>query len=104
MTTIPRLQQWYLNQCNDHWEHSYGIHIDNLDNPGWIVKIDLADTPLAKPFADVEHGVDGDRHPSDHDWLSCSIKNGQFVGAGGPLKLDEILQVFLTWAEPASYV
>lgn len=105
MTTLSRLQQWYLNQCNGDWEHSYGIQIDNLDNPGWTVKIDLVDTPLANhPFADVEYGVDEDGHPSGNEWMTCSVKNAQFVAAGGPLKLDEILEVFLAWAEPVCNV
>jgi hypothetical protein len=38
------LQAWFLSQCNDTWEHSYGIKIDTLDNPGWEVVIDLAGT------------------------------------------------------------
>ncbi|MET8161729.1 Imm53 family immunity protein [Sphaerisporangium sp. NPDC005289] len=41
------LQSWYASCCNDDWEHSYGVTIDTLDNPGWHLKIDLVDTPLA---------------------------------------------------------
>ena len=28
------LQRWYLERCDDGWEHSYGVRIDTLDNPG----------------------------------------------------------------------
>jgi hypothetical protein len=40
------LQSWYVAQCNGDWEHSYGIAIDTLDNPGWSVTIDVARTAL----------------------------------------------------------
>jgi hypothetical protein len=42
------LQQWYLAECNGDWEHSYGVHIETLDNPGWMLKVDLRDTSLAE--------------------------------------------------------
>jgi hypothetical protein len=29
------LMQWYLAQCNQDWEHEFGITIATLDNPGW---------------------------------------------------------------------
>ncbi len=44
---LAELQRWYLAQCNDDWEHSYGVTIETLDNPGWSVHIDLADTALS---------------------------------------------------------
>jgi hypothetical protein len=38
------LQRWYVAQCNGEWEHSYGIEIGTLDNPGWSLRVDLKDT------------------------------------------------------------
>ncbi|HKR96750.1 MAG TPA: Imm53 family immunity protein [Candidatus Angelobacter sp.] len=38
------IEKWYARQCNGEWEHSYGIKIDTLDNPGWTVQIDLSET------------------------------------------------------------
>lgn len=26
------LQMWYVAQCDDEWEHAYGIKIETLDN------------------------------------------------------------------------
>ena len=46
MDSIQWLQSWYQEQCDNDWEHQYGIKIDSLDNPGWVVTIDLAGTPL----------------------------------------------------------
>jgi hypothetical protein len=37
-----------LSMCDGEWEHYYGVKIDTLDNPGWIVQIDIMDTGLEK--------------------------------------------------------
>ena len=51
---IDWLQNWYCSNCDGGWEHSYGIKIQTLDNPGWHVEIDLMETRVAdKPFAEV---------------------------------------------------
>jgi len=42
--SVSTLEQGYTSQCNGEWEHSYGIHIETLDNPGWRIKIDLRGT------------------------------------------------------------
>lgn len=41
---IKWLQDWYFENCNGDWEHTYGITIETLDNPGWQLKICLEDT------------------------------------------------------------
>ena len=38
------LSDWYESNCNDDWEHGYGVKIETLDNPGWLVQIDLFGT------------------------------------------------------------
>ena len=40
------LASWYLAECNDDWEHSYGVKIATLHNPGWTVVLDLKETNL----------------------------------------------------------
>lgn len=40
------LQAWYADQCNEDWEHEWGVKIETLDNPGWSVSIDLEETDL----------------------------------------------------------
>ena len=88
------LQAWYVAQCDGEWEHSYGIDIETLDNPGWRIRIDLKDTSLEnKAF---EQRLD--LEPQD-DWLSCQVENKKFVGAGGPHQLTKLLEVFLQWAQ-----
>jgi len=91
---IAWLQQFYLLHCDGDWEHSYGFSIENIDNPGWLVKFDLADTKLSvAAFSAV------DEQRSEFDWVMCSKEADRFVGSGGALNLSEILSIFRQWAE-----
>jgi Immunity protein 53 len=48
------LQDWYAEYCDGDWEHRYSIRIENLDNPGWLLHIDLEGTTWkGVPFAEV---------------------------------------------------
>lgn len=94
MDILNWLQDWYKLNCTDEWEHFYGIKIDTLDNPGWIVKIDLADTELEnKVFSEIK--IDN----GDDDWFFCKVENSIFEGVGDPTKLTVILERFREWAE-----
>jgi immunity protein 53 of polymorphic toxin system len=96
---IAQIQNWYLGQCNGDWEHEYGLQIGTLDNPGWSVQIDLADTELeTKPFSPVEKGIGAESFEDDQDWYSCKVENKKFVCACGPLHLRTALRVFLDWS------
>ena len=100
MNLIKRLQKWYLSECNGDWEHRYGVQIGTLDNPGWMVDIDLHGTAMENvPFSPVKHGAVADNIEDDKNWMSCEVENRVFQGRGGPEKLEEILKVFLDWAE-----
>lgn len=86
---LERLQEWYQVECNGDWEHSYGVTIATLDNPGWIVKVDLRETEwenLSLPRRETLR--------SENDWLQVEISDYQFVGCGGPKNLSEILKEF----------
>jgi hypothetical protein len=101
------LQQWYLAQCDGEWEHSIGVTIDTIDNPGWSVKICVERTELASaPFEPVKTTV------SETSWLLCRVterKEGaltrsspnyrRFEGFGGALNLSDIIGIFRTWVE-----
>lgn len=97
------LSEWYLSQCDDGWEHSYGVKIDTLDNPGWSLKIDLTNTLLAdKAFDQVTHG-----EPSDDveewrqagSWWVVSVQGRVFEASCGPLDLSQAIGVFRQWAQ-----
>ena len=92
MDVFKWLQEWYLQNCNGDWEHSYGVKIGTLDNPGWYVDIDLTDTDLAgekfKPIA---------LERSENDWIHCHVEHNIFKGYGGTLNLEEIIEIFRNW-------
>lgn len=100
MTTLERLQAWYAEQCDELWEHSYGITINSCDNPGWWVHIDLKGTSLENaPFARIAENVDDAGFQQGPRWLDCKITDGVWDGAGDETTLERILGVFLSWAE-----
>lgn len=94
MDPLTEIQNWYHSQCNGVWEHSSGIRIDNIDNPGWRVRIDLGGTRLEKlAFSEVKCGFGEETD----DWFICQRVDNVFEGYGEPCKLAEILETFLRW-------
>jgi hypothetical protein len=80
---------WYTNQCNGDWEHSYGIKLDTLDNPGWLLTIDLADTEFEHLKCEkiiVE--------ASDNDWIHFEITDNQFIGTCSAQHLNGLITKF----------
>ena len=99
MSTVADLQEWYLAQCDEDWEHTYGISIGTLDNPGWSLTVDLTGTYLQSVnFAEHSYGVGADGHATGNEWLVCKVEDGKFLGFCGPRKLEEMINVFLSWA------
>jgi len=100
MSTIEDLQKWYLSQCNEDWEHTYGVTIGTLDNPGWSLTVDLSGTNLeGVAFSEHSYGAEDEGDTSGPEWLICKVENGKFVGYGGPQKLEEMIDLFLSWAK-----
>ena len=101
--SIQWLMKWYAAECNGDWEHTYGVEIGTLDNPGWSLKIDLHDTSLAgRSFAKVEHGVPADdmeEWQRNGSWWVADVKGGAFDAACGPLDLPAAIDVFRRWVE-----
>jgi hypothetical protein len=96
MDLLQRIQRWYTINCNGDWEHSYGVSIwhgisvQTLDNPGWMVLIDLKETCLdasATPYVLHER--------NSTNWFGYKVENEKFEGIGGPENLTEILAYFL---------
>lgn len=94
---LIELQEWYYKHCNGYWEHKYGIEIISLDNPGWMIKIDLKETEFEnKDFIPYKKGEFQD-NVSPKIWIDCYIKDNIFYGAGDSKKLKKIIKVFLDW-------
>jgi hypothetical protein len=93
-TNIEWLQAWYMSQCNDEWEHQYGVVLTTFDNPGWDLQVDLEHTYLeGRPFERVKIERD------EHDWVHASIEGKRFVAACGPLNINEAIFHFRRWAQ-----
>ena len=91
---LDRLARWYAAHCDGDWEHSFGITIESLDNPGWAVRVDLRLTELEeRPLPREEF------HRSADDWLIRTVEDGQYRAFCGPLNLGEALSGFLAWAK-----
>jgi hypothetical protein len=124
MNNVERLQHWFAMHSDDA-QNDYQVNITTTDNPGWWVRINFQKyAPLAKAtFKNVREGVvvgkdkkslseefggeysftklkDGSLYATRNgDWIDCRVMEGHFDGAGDVHKLDQILQIFLDWAE-----
>jgi hypothetical protein len=89
------LVDWYARHCDGEWEHSYGIKIRTLDNPGWRLEIDLTGTVLENlPFHEIRHNYD-----DDVSWWTCFLHDKSFHAACGARDLASVMDVFREWAE-----
>ena len=91
---------WFSSQLDGDWEHERGIHIQSLDNPGWVVRIPIRDMPLATKVTiclEGEPPTDANGNTGGSHWLECKIEDGVFVGAGDVGKLSAILGSFRRW-------
>jgi hypothetical protein len=94
--SIAQICSWYAAQCNGDWEHKYGVRIDSLDNPGWQVAVDVAETDRAgTPFAPIEW------QGSDR-WLTAEREGDEVVMYCGPRELDAALEILATWLSGSS--
>ena len=97
---IDFLERWFSARCDGDWEQTRGVTITTLDNPGWLVTIDLAAPPqrAAPPHRVLARRGDPPTAENGNlggpDWMICELINGQFKGAGDPLKLGLILETF----------
>lgn len=89
MDMIKWIEEWFLSQCNDDWEHGHGIEIRTLDNPGWTVKIGLSGTPFEN--LSIENTL---VENSEDDWFAIEVKNKFYKGYGDPNKLQFLLMKF----------
>lgn len=90
--SLSALERWYTSQCNGEWEHSYGVKLNTLDNPGWRVEIDLRDTKkegVSLQTVKIER--------TDDDWIHYWIEKRRFQIACGPGNLSEAIELFVRW-------
>jgi len=95
METLNFLQKWYAQQCNGDWEHTYGVKIETLDNPGWRIEIDLIDTALENQTIEKQF-----KEIDPTNWYLIQIQDNKFMACGDSSKLDFLLLEFKKIAEP----
>ena len=84
------LMEWYAKQCIGDWEHSYGIRIDTIDNPGWSLTIDMGGENADRPKDIAWHLVEN----NEKDWYGYKMEDGKFEASGDPLKLHFLIHLF----------
>jgi Immunity protein 53 len=85
---LTELQKWYASNCNGDWEHSYGVKIETLDNPGWHLEIELEETNLQNCsfiIIDIDNNED--------DWYTCKVNKNKFEACGDPTKLNKLIDI-----------
>ena len=89
---LAEFQSWYASNCDGDWEHSWGVKIGTLDNPGWMVDLNLEETVLEdREFREVKVEM------TERDWYVCRVKDNVFQGRGGAENLGDILRLFVEW-------
>ncbi len=88
--TIERIQDWYKINCNGDWEHSYGFKIETLDNPGWAIKIDIAETALEN----LEFQREYQNPKNDSDWFQIRTENKILNIYCGPESMKSTFEIF----------
>ena len=89
MNHLIWLQDWYSQQCNGDWEHTYKITITTLDNPGWHIQIDLEETKYENLSFNYQL-----QEISETDWYCVESKDKKFIGSGDPTKLETLILQF----------
>ena len=82
-----------MSKCNGEWEEYYGIKMVTLDNPGWLVEIDIMETELEDNIF-----VPVNIFRTEEDWINCKVENGKFIGLGDKSKLSYIIKKFREWS------
>ncbi|MDR3158367.1 MAG: immunity 53 family protein [Zoogloeaceae bacterium] len=70
---IEALQRWYSSQCDDTWEHSNGVKISTIDNPGWHVEMRCLSSKK-------ELDLRIDRDEEERDWIVVKATESKFTG------------------------
>jgi hypothetical protein len=93
---LSSLIAWYKDQCDGTWEHRFGIKLETLDNPGWILKIDLVHTDLqGRVMGELNEGLNPrTKHPVSPHWIHCFVRENQFIGACDPDQVGRLFVVF----------
>ncbi|MBM0256348.1 Imm53 family immunity protein [Micromonospora sp. 4G55] len=94
MSDLTFLQSWFKRNCDEDWEHEYGIRVESTDNPGWSVEVDLVDTDVEGRLLSRQKLT-----PDAGRWAWVWSDGDCFHGACDPLSLDVVLRQFRAFVE-----
>lgn len=94
MDNLTWLTEWFAKQCDGEWESDFGVSIETVNNPGWMVKVDLDGTGLDPSSF---QSIASQRTPSN--WIECKVEDGAWMGGAGMSNLDEVIGIFRAWVE-----
>jgi hypothetical protein len=80
-------------------EHTIGLLIDNIDNPGWklMYNYNNRDWDALKDSRQCDFYHNNDISLINPNWMLCLANNIQFTASGGPLYLGVLLKTFEQW-------
>ncbi|WP_309505466.1 Imm53 family immunity protein [Streptomyces phytophilus] len=87
---LRALGAWYADQCDGDWEHEFGVKIETLDNPGWLIQVDLPGTSKEGVILAPELEED-----TDGSWLHSSADGRILRVACGPTDLERAVRAAL---------
>ncbi|MEV6673286.1 Imm53 family immunity protein [Streptomyces sp. NPDC051162] len=94
MNALHFLQFWYESQCDEDWEHEFGVRIATLDNPGWIIEIDLIGTTIEG------RELRKSKHESpDGRWIWSWSDGEKYHSSCDPFSLEDAVLRFKEFAE-----
>ncbi len=89
MNALQWLQEWYQSQCDGDWEHTFGIKITTIDNPGWVIKINISGTDLEGLIIELQLNEVDENH-----WYQFKSNGYTFEACGDPSTLETLILIF----------
>jgi hypothetical protein len=96
---INWLQNWVFQNCDGKWGKINRIFLRNIDNPGWLLTLQLANSRYEN-----KHVPKMKIDRTENDWCHCFIDDEKFVDTGGPCNLNEMLNYFKDFVEDVKEV
>ncbi|MFJ9461666.1 Imm53 family immunity protein [Kitasatospora sp. NPDC101447] len=94
MSALGFLQDWYTSQCNEDWEHEFGVRIATLDNPGWVMEVDLIGTEIEGRRLEKSK-----LESAPGRWIWSSSDGEKFMSSCDQLSLEEMIFRFKDFSE-----
>lgn len=92
---LTSLIDWYKRSCDGDWEHTYGVKLETLDNPGWWLTVDLIGTELdGATMNEISEGCDSDAYPDHSQWIHCRVSDNKFSAACDPDQVSRLFREF----------